>query len=202
MGIAGVGTVLGAPVLDKSISFHEKVSDSENASIGNKILDEAFQTAESITETSVITILNQFYLRFLNEVLPDDTIIGMPLDNSPHPFFYLNDGKNGKQEAYEELLFRLGPSLLTNLFGATKGGVFWEVGVPIQYLFAVIHGTSDKEGKRYIPAPQFILGLFYWYLQRKKGVHHNVLSHIFSNQLIYMMERLSEDPPDYMDKYL
>lgn len=83
----------------------------------------------------------------------------------------------------EEVLFRLLPSK----FLTENGKVDWETGVPLAGAFAAMHNVvlqddgTRKFSTESIPIQQFISGLLYWYLMRKKGFSHAFLGHAAHN---------------------
>ncbi len=86
---------------------------------------------------------------------------------------------------FEEASFRLFPSLVIG-----KKGKRWEVGVPISVIFALAHNLQKdkvsggiKFNKEFIPLPQFLAGIYYWYLVRERGFSHAVLAHATNNGL-------------------
>ncbi|MEK7509293.1 MAG: CPBP family intramembrane glutamic endopeptidase [Patescibacteria group bacterium] len=83
----------------------------------------------------------------------------------------------------EEIGFRLLPSLVVDRALGSDAGVLWEVGVPTSILFAQAH---TKEGGRIetLPLPQFIAGMFCWYLQRERGFSHALTAHAFNNAIV------------------
>ena len=84
---------------------------------------------------------------------------------------------------FEEASFRLFPSLVIG-----KKGKRWEVGVPISVIFALAHNLQKdkvsggiKFNKEFVPLPQFLAGIYYWYLIRERGFSHAFLAHAFNN---------------------
>ena len=66
-----------------------------------------------------------------------------------------------------------------------------EIGIPLSALFAYAHNIKrDKEGHvlgfdtEFIPLPQFIDGVFYWYLMRERGFSHAWLAHAQKSTMI------------------
>jgi hypothetical protein len=100
-----------------------------------------------------------------------------------------------KAPVIEELIYRL----LPNLFLPTGKTSMWEVGIPINLIFAYMHNYEhdDKGNKKFnsknIPLPQFIGGCFYWYLIRHKGISHSILAHSSSNLIALVYALLEMD---------
>ena len=91
----------------------------------------------------------------------------------------------------EEAIARLLPSLAASYFISPKGKV-WEIGIPSSLAFALYHNVVDStvtetrgiqltENKKFstewMPVPQFILGVYAWYLQMQYGFHAAVIFH-------------------------
>ncbi len=96
------------------------------------------------------------------------------------------------QPAFEELLFRIVPSVL-----CPSPGAAWHVGIPTSLAFAAAHNlvSNEAETRRsftlsrshklsldYVPLTQFLLGAFCWYTVRRYGELAPVLAHVFNNQ--------------------
>jgi|GEM_PF-4960665 len=87
---------------------------------------------------------------------------------------------------FEELAFRLGPSLAIDLVAGKGAGSVWEVGIPVTLFFADLHAWRKPDGTHTddeVPLPQFLMGLFFWHLMRQKGFSHAVSAHMFVNAL-------------------
>jgi len=84
----------------------------------------------------------------------------------------------------EEAILRALPS---SLIGNNKE-LRWDIGIPTSALFALAHNFNVDEFdeikfEKSIPITQFMSGLFYWYLMRKGGYSHAVLSHSLHNSI-------------------
>jgi hypothetical protein len=94
----------------------------------------------------------------------------------------------------EETIFRLLPSKIIDYLSRNKNSHWWEVGIPISFLFAFAHNLDfDEEGLKFqkaIPLSQFMGGLFYWYLMRERGFSHAVLAHSTHNATILAIGKL------------
>lgn len=73
----------------------------------------------------------------------------------------------------EELVFRSPAYFLRKV----STGWYWGIGALISALFAMAHGMAI------IPLPQFISGLFFWYLVRKRGLKHSIIAHASNNAI-------------------
>jgi len=93
---------------------------------------------------------------------------------------------------FEELVFRVAPSLLVSGEGAA-----WQVGIPLSIAHAATHNlvpnqvntkraialsSNTKFSLDYVPLPQFILGAFCWYTARRYGELAPLVAHVFNNQ--------------------
>ena len=100
-----------------------------------------------------------------------------------------------KAPVFEELVYRL----LPNLFLSTEKKSMWEVGIPVNLIFAYMHNFEINEdgNKKFdvenIPLPQFIAGCFYWYLIRHKGLSHSILAHSSANLVAIVLMLLEKD---------
>lgn len=101
----------------------------------------------------------------------------------------------------EEILTRLIPSALIDANTTNNDKYQWGVGIPTAVLFALMHNVSDVGGQKetklkftslneFIPVPQFISGIFYWYMMREKGFNHAVLAHATQNATIISIAEL------------
>jgi len=85
----------------------------------------------------------------------------------------------------EETLFRILPSKIIDLFPEKKGKICWEAGIPISALFGFIHYPHalipEPYKKKYIPATEFLLGCYYWYIMRERGAKAAVEGHSLLN---------------------
>jgi membrane protease YdiL (CAAX protease family) len=85
----------------------------------------------------------------------------------------------------EEFLFRY----LPDLFLKKDKKLNLKVGVPMSILFACVLHNLDYDIKKkkmkfdteYIPFSNFTTSLFFWYLKRKRGLSHSILTHGFGN---------------------
>lgn len=80
----------------------------------------------------------------------------------------------------EEAVFRLGGSLAaTHVSGR---GMQWGFGIPIAGIFALAHNvTPTSFDTEHLPVPQFLGGVFLWYLMRTYGITHAVTGHAAYN---------------------
>jgi hypothetical protein len=97
----------------------------------------------------------------------------------------------------ETVLFQFFPSLEIDQTDKTKplherGKLHMGVGAVSSLLFAAMHNfAQSKPGSASpitlktdsLPLPQFANGLFFWYLTRKRGVSHALLSHMEMNSI-------------------
>ena len=90
----------------------------------------------------------------------------------------------------EEAVYRQIPSLIVDLTTNNAKGDFWQVGVPMAAIFAARHNLKLETMQfniEKIPLPQFVGGLFYWYLMRERGFAHASLAHITHNTIINIL---------------
>ncbi len=102
---------------------------------------------------------------------------------------------------FEELLFRGIPqAILARSDEAReqrgeKRSLRWDVGIPLSAVFAGIHNFTEKGfSTDTIPLPQFLGGVFLWYLTRERGFDHAVLAHA-ENNTIALSKMLLETYP-------
>ena len=90
----------------------------------------------------------------------------------------------------EEMLFRIIPSILINSEERR-----WDIGIPSAILFAMVHNIVEPSRAKdaialtdnkvfsleWIPLPQFMGGVFYWYLAREYGPVAPVVMHMLNN---------------------
>lgn len=100
----------------------------------------------------------------------------------------------------EELIYRVAPSAYA---WEDEGKMRWDIGIPSAAIFALVHNLkTDKEietsddnrdqgskdipvqFEKAVPVSQFMGGLFYWYLMRKRGYSHAVLAHSIHNSAV------------------
>ena len=87
----------------------------------------------------------------------------------------------------EEVIARYLPSTLIDMTLGKGAGAMWEIGVPLNILFADWHNIGagkDKSHADSISLPQFVTGLFYWYVMRERGFSHALAAHMFSNATV------------------
>lgn len=76
----------------------------------------------------------------------------------------------------EELLYRGLPGAISKS---------WWMGVPSSLAFGFQHNFYPERGKlkfsRTIPVPQIYGGLYFWWLQRQRGIAHSILAHSTQN---------------------
>lgn len=87
----------------------------------------------------------------------------------------------------EEAIARYFPSTLIDITLGKGAGVMWEIGVPLNILFTDWHNVGagkDKSHADSISLPQFVMGLFYWYVMRERGFSHALSAHMFSNATV------------------
>ncbi|QQR92257.1 MAG: CPBP family intramembrane metalloprotease [Candidatus Iainarchaeum archaeon] len=94
---------------------------------------------------------------------------------------------------WEEIFFRAFPSKLLNQYmpGKTKETV-WEAGIPISMIFAVAHipNVPKKFQGKFMPISQFMMGCYYWYVMRQRGLLPAMASHSEANALIPVLEKV------------
>lgn len=100
----------------------------------------------------------------------------------------------------EEGLFRFFPSeVLVGRKGINSRKRRWDVGIPVALLFALSHNIKRDyiqnklevlSFEKQIPLPQFISGIFYWYMMREKGFSHAVFAHRSTNADAYIIAEL------------
>jgi membrane protease YdiL (CAAX protease family) len=79
----------------------------------------------------------------------------------------------------EEAAFRMLPSVHLDQF---TPDVCWSLGAAIAAVFAVCHGLR-RGGKWELPVPQFVSGLFYWWVMRTHGIVPAIALHAMTNSL-------------------
>ena len=158
---------------------------------------------ETIAQTALVTFSNVIGVYIMNKLLTSQGT----LTNSKEKVWRegaMRIGPAGKEEMIrmllenpgvlatlaiiiapivEEIGFRLLPSLVVDKVLGSNAGVLWEVGVPTSIIFAQAH---TKQGGRTeaLPLPQFVAGMFCWYLQRERGFSHALTAHTFNNAVV------------------
>lgn len=93
--------------------------------------------------------------------------------------------KNAVIPLIEEAIFRLIPAAITD-----DDDMAWAHGMTANVFFSLIHNFDQDENGDYlayyasVPALQFILGSYCWYLMKTRGFSHAVAAHCVYNMLI------------------
>lgn len=93
----------------------------------------------------------------------------------------------------EEIVYRVFPSeLIDEYMPKEKGKITWKFGIPISLIFAAAHINRAPPGydKKYVPAGQFIFGLYSWNLMRRRNGFHSTLAHGEYNALVMLVEEM------------
>lgn len=98
----------------------------------------------------------------------------------------------------EESLLRWLPSEIVDRVDSEPGNKHWEVGIPISVIFALLHISKKQQGETplntvdVMPYKSFIMGIYYWYLTRERGIEHTAVSHMSNNALATSLSLLLE----------
>lgn len=86
----------------------------------------------------------------------------------------------------EEFIFRALPS---RTIAETDDSCRWDIGLPVSFIFALLHCRSETGFKSSVPLQQFMGGLYCWYLMRTKGFLHAFFAHAMMNAICFEMMR-------------
>ena len=140
------------------------------------------QSLMIVAECIAETIFEKLKIEYGNHTLSEEELIEYFRDKPIEGL--LQAGALGP--VIEEALFRALPSrIFTNKKDKRHK---WEIGIPTSLLFAFAHNMRRKDlGKlefvKSVPIAQFMAGLFWWYLMRKKGYSHAVMAHSINNTI-------------------
>jgi membrane protease YdiL (CAAX protease family) len=84
----------------------------------------------------------------------------------------------------EEIIFRYLPS---RFLAGKNSEMRWGIGIGSSLLFSLAHNIDGKDHfkfRKYVPLTQLIGGIFFWYLTRKRGFSHALLSHSLHNSFL------------------
>ncbi len=98
--------------------------------------------------------------------------------------------------AIEEFMFRILPAYCVDTYEIEHNQsermddivqkTRWKMGIATSVLFALAHNiTRDEKGRlviaSHIPLPQFLGGVYNWYVMRTRGMDHAVIAHMTNN---------------------
>lgn len=148
--------------------------------------------AKTMIEQSLVTAGNAMFVSFMRRRYPipaateDLSVYESKLreetirENEVREFI----DKTIETPLVEEFVHRLIGSKIATGLGVKGTG--WQVGIPISAIFALRHHLSEEGNETQVnigpsSLPQFMNGVFLWYLMREKGFSHAVLGHALNN---------------------
>lgn len=181
---AFVTSPLNVAQSDRSLTGSPDDTPRRKLDTSDKYLDTALeQGLVMIAKTISTTVMNRLEIENGNKSLTDEDLVKYLKDKPLEGLLKITV----LGPVFEEMIYRFFPDAF---IGANNKSLSWDVGIPTSLIFALAHNhyvdeVGDLKFAKSIPLTEFMGGLFYWYLMRKKGFDHAVLAHTINNAVAF-----------------
>lgn len=176
----GSGMALGSAGAMALDSLTEETSNAQETSLQNSKVS----YSQTVLEQHLVLVGNRITMSLLDEAFKNQDI---RFGNAGMTDEYIKEllKKPGRlwtsvtviAPLWEEIVFRGFPGVLSAILFKDMN---WCVGAGSALIFAALHNGSTSF-KKYIPLPQFLLGIWFWYLAKHRGFSHALLGHMINN---------------------